>query len=541
MPAPSIALAAILTALFLHVPQAQSRDPRQAQVDAVFAGFDKPDSPGCALGVIREGKLIYARGYGMANLEHSIPITTQTIFDLGSTSKQITAASIVLLAQEGKLALDDDVRKYVPEIPAYGPPITIRHLVHHTSGLRDYLTLMSLAGIDFDGVTGDEDALGIIARQKGLNFRPGEEHLYCNSGYFLLSVIVQRVSGRALARFAQERIFDPLGMKHTHYHNDHTLIVPGRATGYAPRKEGGFRIDMSGFEQTGDGAVMTSVEDLLLWDRNFYGPRLGGEALVRQLHEVGVLNSGEKLRYAFGLNVDEYRGLRAVSHGGSWAGYRAELLRFPDQNFSVACLCNLASANPGRLARQVAEVFLSAAMAAAPDPASAPDRRASEEVTLAQADLGGKAGLYRNPAGGEVRRITLVDGKLFVDSFGPSRELVPLDAARFRVSGPQPGYEVIFDSAGGERSIRLRVIREGSGPEVFESVEAAAPSADELGRYQGTYFSEELDARYRLVVEEEKLYLRGRNLPEDPLQPTFRDGFAIAGSYLEFARDADGA
>ncbi|MFH1572386.1 MAG: serine hydrolase domain-containing protein, partial [Acidobacteriota bacterium] len=439
MPASNIALTAVLTGLLLHLPQAQSRDSRHAQVDTIFAEFDKPGSPGCALGVIQEGKLIYARGYGMANLEHSIPITPQTIFDLGSTSKQITAASVVLLAQEGKLELDDDVRKYVPEIPTYGAPVTIRHLVHHTSGLRDYLTLMSLAGVDFDGVTGDEDALGIISRQQGLNFSPGEEHLYCNSGYFLLSVIVQRVSGRTLARFAQERIFDPLGMKHSHYHNDHTLIVPGRATGYAPREDGGFRIDMSGFEQTGDGAVMTSVEDLLLWDQNFYRPRVGGEALVRQLHEVGVLNNGEKMRYAFGLNVDEYRGLKTVSHGGSWAGYRAELLRFPDQNLSVACLCNLASANPGRLARQVAAVFLSASMAAAPDPASTGDRRPAQAATLTKAELERQVGLYRNPAGGEVRRITLVDGKLFIDTFGPSRELVPLDAARFRVSGPQPG------------------------------------------------------------------------------------------------------
>jgi CubicO group peptidase (beta-lactamase class C family) len=334
-------------------------------VDQVFADYDRPDSPGCALGIYRSGRIVYARGYGVANLEQGVPITPTSVFDIGSTSKQFTAMSIALLAREGRLSLDDDIRKWIPEMPEYARRITIRHLLHHTSGIRDYLTLMSLRGTNFDGVTTDRDALGLIVRQRATNFEPGSEYLYSNSGYFLLGEIVRRVSGTSLATFAQGRIFAPLGMRQTHIHDDHTMIVPHRATGYAPRPGGGFRIDMSGFEQTGDGSVMTTVEDLLFWDRNFYAPTVGDTALLRVLLTQGRLTRGDTLAYAMGLVVGSRRGLRYVRHGGAWAGYRAELLRFPDHHTSIACLCNLASARPSTLADRVADIVLGQAFASA--------------------------------------------------------------------------------------------------------------------------------------------------------------------------------
>lgn len=522
---------ACLALLLAQSPAVRGQEALNAKVDAIFSEYARADSPGCALGVFRDGRIVYAGGYGMANLELGVPIAPSTVFDLGSTSKQFTAACIVLLAQEGKLSLDDDIRKYLPELPDYGRVITVRHLIHHTSGIRDYLALMSLAGVDFDGVTTEEDALALIARQKELNFPPGEEHLYSNSGYFLLGVIVKRASGKSLARFAAERIFEPLGMKHTHFHDDHTRIVPGRATGYARRKEGGFRIAMSGFEQTGDGAVMSTVEDLLQWDRNFYEPKVGGTALIRQLLAPGTLNSGEKLNYAFGLTLGEHRGLKTVSHGGSWAGYRAELLRFPEQNLSVACLCNLAAANPGRLARQVAEVYLGDRMAV---PEKAEARGTEAAVKIAETELARRAGLYRHPKSGELRRITLAAGKLSVDAFGPAQELIPLSPTRFRLAS-QP-MELAFEGTG-----RLSVLRAGAAPEIFEMVPAASPDAAELRAYAGVYYSPELDAKCVLAVEDGKLHVRGRNLPKDPLQPTYRDGFALPGMFLEFTRDPAGA
>ena len=336
---------------------------KTAGVDEIFADLVKPGSPGCALGVYRDGKIIYSKGYGLANLEENVPITPQSVFDIGSTSKQFTAASILLLEKQGKLSVNDDIRKYLPELPDYGQKITILHLLNHTSGLRDYLMLMELAGINIDSVTTDEDALQIIARQKALNFAPGSDWLYSNTGFFLLSVIAKRVSGKTLVEFAAENIFSPLGMTHTQYREDHTSLIANRAMAYDPKeKDGGYSLDVSYFEQTGDGAVHTSVEDLQKWDENFYGGQIGGNEFLAEIQEHGKLNSGKVLDYAKGLFIEDYRGLHAVRHGGSWGGYRAELLRFPEQHFSVACLCNLANANPGERAERVADVYLASLM-----------------------------------------------------------------------------------------------------------------------------------------------------------------------------------
>jgi CubicO group peptidase (beta-lactamase class C family) len=381
----------------------QVPDSIARRIDSVFVRFDRTVSPGCALGVYRDGKILYSRGYGMANLEHAIAITPRSVFDIGSTSKQFTATAVALLAQDGRLTLDDDVRKHLPELPEYGKTITIRHLLTHTSGLRDYLTLMSLRGVNFDGVTTDQDAFDLIVRQKGLNFEPGSEYLYSNSGFFLLSAIVRRASGKSLAEFAHERIFAPLGMRDTHFHDDHTRIVPLRATGYEPAPEGGFRIAMSGFEQTGDGAVMTTVEDLLKWDSNFYTLVVGGEQLQRDLHTKGALTNGRVLPYALGLMVDEYRGLRRVRHGGSWAGYRADLVRFPEAKTAVACLCNLGSANPSALADRVADILLAdrlgpATVAARPTSApAAPRDTAGVAYKVTAGELDKYAGTYYAP------------------------------------------------------------------------------------------------------------------------------------------------
>ena len=323
---------------------AKAQEKMAKAADEVFADLTKPGSPGCALAAARDGKIIYEKGYGLANIEEGVSITPQTVFDIGSTSKQFTAASILLLEKQGKLSVHDDIRKYLPEIPDYGHTITILHLLNHTSGLRDYLTLFELAGINIDGVTGDDDALAVIARQKALNFEPGSEWLYSNSGFFLLSVIVKRVSGKTLREFAAENIFDPLEMNQTVFRNQHTQLVGNRAMAYDPNQAGtAYVLNVSYFEQTGDGAVHTSVEDLLKWDENFYSGQVGGQPFLAEIQEPGKLNSGKALGYAKGLFVGTYRGLRFVDHGGSWGGYRAQLLRFPDQHFSVACLCNVAS------------------------------------------------------------------------------------------------------------------------------------------------------------------------------------------------------
>jgi CubicO group peptidase (beta-lactamase class C family) len=299
------------------------------RVDSLFSEWDKPDSPGCAIAVVRDGAVIYSRGYGMADLDHAIPISAHSVFDIASTSKQFTAVCVALLARQGKLSLDDQIQKYLPEIRQYEQPITIRHLIHHTSGLRDYIALMELAGWRFENDYSDDELIGLITRQGELNFQPGDEYLYCNTGYLLLAEIIKRVSGVSLRAFADEAIFAPLGMKATHFHDDFGEIVTNRAVGYSPEDGGGYRIDMSLFDVVGDGGVYTTVEDLCLWDANFYHNVVGGcgQDLIEEITTPGRLNSGAALDYAFGLRVKPYRGLGSLSHSGRWVGYRSEMIR----------------------------------------------------------------------------------------------------------------------------------------------------------------------------------------------------------------------
>jgi CubicO group peptidase (beta-lactamase class C family) len=393
-----------------------SDEKSAAAVDEVFGDLAKANSPGCALGVYRDGKIIYAKGYGLANIEENVAITPQSVFDIGSTSKQFTAASILLLEKRGKLSINDDVRKYLPELPEYGQKITILHLLNHTSGLRDYLTLMELAGINTDSVTTDEDALALIDRQKALNFAPGSDWLYSNSGFFLLSIIVKRASGKTLREFAAENIFTPLEMTHTQYRDDHASLIANRALAYDEKeKKDGYTLNVSYFEQTGDGAVHTSVEDLLKWDENFYSPRVGGQDFLTELQEHGKLNSGKALDYAKGLFVGDYRGLHTVSHGGAWGGYRAELLRFPEQRFSVACLCNVGNANPTERAYEVADAYLGSLMK--PREQKKPEeteKKEKSEISLATPQLQNYAGDYWSEELGVTYRLAVVEGRIKV-------------------------------------------------------------------------------------------------------------------------------
>ncbi|HEV8583104.1 MAG TPA: serine hydrolase domain-containing protein [Thermoanaerobaculia bacterium] len=506
-----------------------------ARVDAVFADYAKPGSPGCALAVIKDGSIAYEKGYGLASVELGVPITPKTVFDIGSTSKQFTAASILLLAQDGKLSLDDDIHKYVPELPDYGVPVTIRHLLHHTSGMRDYINVMFLGGINVEDWTTDADALAALVRQKTLDFKPGEEHSYSNSGYFLLSIIVKRVSGKSLKDFAQERIFTPLGMTTTHYLNDHMEVVPGRASSYEPRPDGGFAVQSANWEQTGDGAVQTTVEDLAKWDQNFYTPKVGGTWLIEQLQTTGTLNNGEKITYARGLAVEEYRGLRRVSHGGAWAGYRAQLMRFPVEKLAVVTLCNLGSADTTGLAQGVANLYLGDRLA--PEAAVA----ASETAPAAAGavDVARLAGLYWSPASDFVRKIYGKEGKLFYYR-GPESEseLAPLADARFLMLGVPPGLraEVSFPQ-GTPR--RMLVSTNGGTPMVFEEVQPVEPKPEELAAYAGTYTSVELDTTWTLAVESDGLVMRGKRGPARPLRAAFTDAFGSDFGLLRFTRDGE--
>src|SRR5580692_8931578 len=314
----------------------------ERKVDQVFAAYDKSDTPGCALGIVRDGEFIYKKGYGNASLELGVPLTPQSVFYVGSVSKQFTAASIVLAAEQGFLSLDDDVHKYIPELPDYGHSITLRQMLHHTSGFRNYSTLLYLSGQSESDIRSKRDIIDLVERQKGLNNNPGDEFIYSDTNYFMLAEVVQRATKKSLAEFAAENIFKPLGMVHTRFYDDHSLVLSDRVAAYDPAgTDGRFLVDWSTkFDIVGAGGLMSSVDDLLLWDRNFYQNRLGKGTLLKELQTVGTLNNGKKTNYAFGLEMDSYRGLPIVEHGGALFGYRTEILRFPNQLFSVVCLCN---------------------------------------------------------------------------------------------------------------------------------------------------------------------------------------------------------
>src|SRR6478735_2862247 len=353
--------------------QQQLADDVAGRVDAVFSRYARTDGPGCALGIYQNGAITYSKGYGAANLEYGVPITPTTPFISGSVAKQFTAAAIALLVEQGRISLDDDVRKYIPELPDYGAKITIDQLVHHTSGLRDFWALVQVAGMRFDDGYTVGDVIRLAARQKHLNFPPGTEYDYSNTGYIALGLIVQRVTGKSLRDFTAEQIFGPLGMTSTHFHDDHTMLVPGRASAYTPLPEGGYRINVWNNDIVGQGQMMLTVNDLLKWDENFYTGTVGGPGFLKRQLQQGKLANGTTLSYAFGLTVGDYRGLRLVEHGGSSGGYRTIISRFPTEHTSVVALCNTPEANTTVLSHQVADIILGSKLSAPVQRAARPD------------------------------------------------------------------------------------------------------------------------------------------------------------------------
>ncbi len=491
-----------------------------ARVDKLFAEWDKPDSPGCALGIVKDGQLIYKHGYGMANLDYNIPISPQSIFNIESMAKQFTAMSILLLAKQGKLSLDDEIQKYLPEVPRYQSPITIRHLIHHTSGIRNYIELAELAGMRGENIhLTSDDFLGLIARQKELNFKPGEELLYSNSGYFLLGLIVKRVSGKSLREFAGEKIFKPLGMNNTQFVDDRNLVVKNRATAYLPNSNGGFSAAISIDDPPGDGGLYTSVEDLFLWDQNFYNNKLGGgpDLIAEELSE-SILNNGETIRYAFGLQVREYKGLKTIGHGGSGGGFEATMIRFPEQNFSVMCLCNAGyKVSAGGLANQVADIFLADQFKKGPDAVKETAAATPDIISIPEKELASLAGLYFDPITLRSIGFYMKDGKLMVawggepspSSVTPDHVLSPLSQNRF-LTGARGNVEIVFirPIAGGPMQVKVII----SGRTTTLGAVQNVPSSIQLAEFTGRYISGELGgATYTLSIKDGKLLLQVRN------------------------------
>lgn len=541
---PVLALAMTLATAHAAAPVAADRAALETATDAIFAPWNRRDTPGCAVAVYRDDAVVFQRGYGMASLELGVPIGPDSVFDIGSTSKQFTAASVLLLAQDGKLSLDDDIRIHLPEMPDYGRRITIRQLLDHTSGLRDYITLLILGGTAFDDQATDAQTLDAIVRQRALNFAPGSEHLYSNTGYFLAGQIVERVSGQSLPAFAQARIFAPLGMRDTRFRRDHAELVPGRAMAYAraeaaaavPPGDGAtaYRLDQPHWDQVGDGSVHTTTGDLLRWDRNFYTPTVGSAAMLAQMQQPGRLADGKRIDYGLGLKMGEHRGLATVRHGGAWGGYRAELLRFPQRHLSVAVLCNFAEAQPQRWSERVAELWLGLP----PSPAQERADRQREPMRLNPAQLQSWSGVYRHAESGELRKIVHADGRLSLRHFDEEFALRPLSATEFELSAPSPAT-LRFHQPSGERPRRMSVSADGRSKD-YLAVDLAAPTPAELQAYAGRYRCGELGRDYEFAFVDGALRQLDPRFPAVALEPLERDRFAQGLLGYRFHRGADG-
>jgi CubicO group peptidase (beta-lactamase class C family) len=533
--------------LLAGISMVSCRGPQQAlppdvakQVDKVFEKWDRPDSPGCALGVYKDGQIVYKRGYGIANLNDDIPITPATVFHVASMSKQFTAASILLLAQQGKLSLDDDVHKYIPELPDFGERITLRHLLHHTSGLRDQWSLLDLAGWRYsqDLIT-DDDVMSVLVRQHALNFKPGEKYMYSNSGFTLLAIVVKRVSGMSLRDFTTKNIFEPLGMTHTHFRDDHEEIIKHDALGYEQDgKDKPFRMSLTNFDTAGATSLHTTVEDLQLWDENFYHPRVGGSELIQQMLERGKLNSGEQQDYASGLVVGAYKGLPTVDHAGADAGYRSDLIRFPGQHFSTAVLCNFADTNPSALAHQVADIVLARDLKA---PAPVPAKEPATAVAMTGEQMAAIAGTYWGREDDDFTRLRVKDSKLQMDvGHDDFHELKPFEPAHFHIADVPWGdhVDIHFVAADAGKPGRLEQTFEGGKPQIYEPVATFEPTAGQLAEYPGPFVSQEIDPIYRISLQEGKLTLLRLKHKPDTLWPATRDVFVGEIGTLRFTRDA---
>ena len=563
MPAPrrrsrlaaSVPAAVCLLIALAVVTLARQRAAPEDRLDLIFEPWSARGAPGCAVSVMRDDDILFAKGYGNANLEYDVPITPSSVFHVASVSKQFTAMAVALLVADGRVSWDDDIRRHVPELPDFGDTITLRHLAHHTSGIRDQWSLLQMAGWRWGGdVITQGDVLDLLSRQTAVHFRPGNDYLYSNSGYTLLAVVVERVSGRTLREFTTERVFEPLGMTQTTFRDDHTMLVRNRAYAYESARGGGYRLSIPDFAVVGASSLFTTVEDLARWNRNFRTGEVGGRDVLRQLRERGALAGGARLSYGFGLVHGMHRGRSTIGHGGTDAGYRSEFLRFPDEDLGVAVLCNVRTADPGRLARDSADVFLTpapgrrtrsqpgtaAGRRTRNRPGAAAGRSAPEDSPRAAPDretLAALAGYYRRPEHDILLQLVARGDDLLLVEGGAGRPLRPIGDGRFRLAGTST--EAVFEPGGTRSGPTLRLGGPLRGVYTHAAPVVRLP-AERLAGYAGSYHSDDLDVRYVFREENRRLVLSHRKLGRIRLVPTFEDGFYGRGWYFTFVREGGG-
>jgi CubicO group peptidase (beta-lactamase class C family) len=514
-------IALLATATWAQVPD------KEKVVSGAERAFEKltkayvAPAPGCAAAVSLNGNVVFEKAFGLADMEHNVPNTTQTIFESGSVAKQFTAAALVMLQQDGKLSIDDPVRKYIPELPDYGVPLTIRHLLNHTAGLRDWGTVISLTGAGRgDRVINQDLALDIITHQRALDFKPGSEYSYSNSGYNLAAIIVERVSKQKFPAFVEERLFKPLDMKNSSWRDDYQRIVPGRAQAYSRQGNGPWRLNMPFMNVYGNGGMLTTVGDWMKWNAMLDSQSLGAP-LVTALETRGVLNDGRKIAYALGLEVDTYKGLKDVSHGGATAGYQTFLARYPDNKVSVGVMCNGTSPSAGGIAASITdEIFGPFPQTPRPEPAKVSDDELAKLV-----------GIWRNEKTHAPARFIIENG---VSRWSGGR-VIPMGGGKF--VGGSSELRFTFDKDG--KPVSAEMIDDGEVTR-FVPERQWTPTPEDLASFKGDWFSEEAGATFTVAVDADKVFIKQRPATSLPMQPLYRDHFAAQGFILWFTRDKDG-
>jgi CubicO group peptidase (beta-lactamase class C family) len=525
----------VLAAGALAQPSAASQSV-EARVDTLMSAYDHVSSPGASVLVFRGEETLFSRGYGMANLEYDVPITSETVFHVASVSKQFTAFALAMLEAQGRLSLDDEVQTHLTELPDFGEPITLRHLLNHTSGLRDQWNLWVLAGGRMDDVIRQDDLHRLVTRQRELNFSPGAEYLYSNSGYMLAAKVVERVTGQSFGEWMQVNVFEPLGMNRTQVYDDHERIVPGRAYSYRQVGEGEYRKAVLSYANSGATSLFTTTEDLAKWLRNYGNGQLGGPAVGERMVTRGILADGDTISYALGVFVDEHRGLEMIQHGGADAGYRSYVAYFPALDAGVVVLSNLASFNPGGMAREIADVFFDEYLTPAEDATS------GEGVRVAQAVLDRYTGLWSVDGAAMQLTVDREGSTLFGDVPAVGRvELTARTDSTFRT---REGFEITFHRrSGGVVQTGTVALPDGSRMSLSRAdMTPASPEA--LSIFAGRYYSPELETFYTLEVVDDVLIARHRRHGDIRLMPGRNGGF-IGDQWffgdVSFERDAEGS
>ena len=523
--------AIVALTLLSITPVCGAAEKPNAKVDKLFSQWDRSDTPGAAIVVVQDGNVTYQRGYGSANLEAGTPITPQTVFDVASVAKQFAGFAVAMLVEEGKLSLDDDLRKYLPNVPDFGKPLTIRHLVYHTSGLRDWPETLALSGLDWSGVITLATILEMVQRQRELDFPPGEEYQYCNTGYNLLAAAVAKITNQSFREWSAANIFKPLEMKHTHVCDNPTAVVPNRAESYmlADRK---FTRAISQLAAEGSSSLFISAEDMSKWMLNFKTARVGGKALER-MREPGKLNNGKNVDYGFGVGLGQYHGSKKISHTGSWAGYRSIVMFVPEKDFAVAILANAANINTSSLATKIADIYLDPSPPAKPTEAT-PKRTATEKPDPSTWD--NFIGTYRLGPGW-LLDITRDGDQLIAQATREEKfKMTPTSGARFFVQGYGSSLEFVSDKSGPATHLLYRGIR-------APKLNVPKLTAKQLQDFVGDYWSDELRVAYRIELRDGSLGVRQRSGAWVAFLPTGTDRFDAeqGGAAIEFTRDGASA